>query len=401
MWSCTARPPLNRDVLHRIRHVDANGRLTLRGDNNNFSDPDHPSRGDVYGRLAFVVPGVGNLPGVGSRSVAAIAICALLLLSAQLWFGGATHRDREGEAVTPFADDSRPIGTAAVTASMFRSWVAAASLATLMAAVGVWFWAGSLPNGAAVAGASGAPTSKSGLRHTGVFAYSGVEANRADQDDRKVSTGDAVFTKSTRTLDLRFDYQLQGDGAASAQGAATWEYLLEDDNGWRVRSQLGTASVAGGRATIRAKLNLEQLRERTRAFERATGSTSALYRIRLRPRVKLGEQGPSAARGQAFAPELTLIMDTLRVRPETLSGGEAQAQYHPSEAIGAADSSAQGAPPAARPRVTRTVGRALAFLVLALGAAGVAYFASSPSHPVSRRSSSTSQRPMRCRPWSR
>ena len=42
-------------VLHRIIAVDGS-RLTFKGDNNDFVDPDHPTTGHVIGRLRVQIP---------------------------------------------------------------------------------------------------------------------------------------------------------------------------------------------------------------------------------------------------------------------------------------------------------------------------------------------------------
>ena len=42
-------------VLHRIIAIKG-GRFVTKGDNNDFVDPDHPTRADVVGKLAFRVP---------------------------------------------------------------------------------------------------------------------------------------------------------------------------------------------------------------------------------------------------------------------------------------------------------------------------------------------------------
>lgn len=60
-----------------------------------------------------------------------------------------------------------------------------------------------------------------GLRHTGTFSYTGMEPNVEIQPDHKVSTGDAVFTKSVGSLDTRFEYRLDGAGRDDAAGKAS------------------------------------------------------------------------------------------------------------------------------------------------------------------------------------
>jgi signal peptidase I len=51
---------LGRVVLHRIVAVHA-GRYTLKGDNNSFVDPEHPTEAQLLGKLSLRVPLAGRL----------------------------------------------------------------------------------------------------------------------------------------------------------------------------------------------------------------------------------------------------------------------------------------------------------------------------------------------------
>ncbi|HET9186370.1 MAG TPA: signal peptidase I, partial [Acidothermaceae bacterium] len=69
-------------VMHRIV-ADDGGVFTFKGDNNSWTDPDHPTRADLIGRLALRVPHGGrylaSVDSTAGRVVAGGALALLLL----------------------------------------------------------------------------------------------------------------------------------------------------------------------------------------------------------------------------------------------------------------------------------------------------------------------------------
>jgi signal peptidase I len=59
---------LHTVVLHRIVAID-NGRFSFKGDNNNFTDPDHPTVDQLVGRLVVHLPHGGQIRGFLARPV--------------------------------------------------------------------------------------------------------------------------------------------------------------------------------------------------------------------------------------------------------------------------------------------------------------------------------------------
>src|SRR5690242_10184701 len=83
---------LHRDVLHRIV-AERGGRVTFKGDNNGFLDPERVRTSQLFGREWLRIPGAGaQLERLRSPRVAALVagLSALLLLGG----GGATVRRR-------------------------------------------------------------------------------------------------------------------------------------------------------------------------------------------------------------------------------------------------------------------------------------------------------------------
>jgi len=167
-------------------------------------------------------------------------------------------------------------------------------------------------------------------RHVGVFAYSAREPSAAIQADHLVTTGDAVFTNTVRQVDLNFDYHLEGKNAAAVTGTATLDMSIADDNGWQMNEQLDSVPVQAGAAHLSATLDMATLRTQLHAFEQASQTTPPIYRLHLHPRIVLDKHAtPKLIAGSSFTPELALVLDPVRLRPETITGGDVADQYHP------------------------------------------------------------------------
>ncbi len=344
---------LHRHVLHRIRKVGSDGRMQFRGDANNFTDPERVDRSSVVGRMAFSIPGAGRIPGAASPALSG-ALAALLAFGAICLVLGRAAPSEPREHGS--SRRSRPLPT--------RSIGMVVAAAGFIGSTLLWMHAGHLPTSANRATAPGTTGTATSLAHEGTFAYTGREPNTAIQPDHRVSTGDAVFTSSVRSLDVSFDYRLTGHGATKAGGTAIFDLTIEDDNGWHMTRHLDRTAIASGAAHLRARLDLAELRARVLAFERASRTTPPLYRLRLRPHVVLDEAAPGAAARTTFAPEVTLVLDEVRLRPETITGGDARAQYHPTETVGANSSGATSQVAATHRTITRRVGRGLAVAAL-------------------------------------
>jgi signal peptidase I len=82
---------LRRVVLHRIVAMH-DGRFTFKGDNNSFTDPDHPTRDQLVGKLWFSVPKAGRAVPILHTPWVVAALAALLVLV--LGLGGRPLVDR-------------------------------------------------------------------------------------------------------------------------------------------------------------------------------------------------------------------------------------------------------------------------------------------------------------------
>jgi signal peptidase I len=82
---------IHRVVLHRIVAI-RNGRYTVKGDSNNFLDPEQPTRSAFVGKRWFSLPAVGRLAAFLHTPWIAAVLAGLLVLAFGL--GGAPEPAR-------------------------------------------------------------------------------------------------------------------------------------------------------------------------------------------------------------------------------------------------------------------------------------------------------------------
>jgi signal peptidase I len=289
---------LNRNVLHRIISIHGD-RYTFKGDNNDFVDPEHPTRADLVGAEWLHVGSAGSwLAHLHTPRTAAIVAGLVVLLLVATGGGAAAHRRRGRRGPAP----ERP--AAQTSAAGF-----------LVAALG----AGALFAGAAL----GLVAFTKPLQRTlvqadvyvqhGRFAYAAPVQRGAAYQARRVASGDPVYLRLVRRLPVRFDYRLESERGGAVAGTAGLDAVLRDDEGWRHRFALAPPRPFAGRAVVlRGVLDLVRLRKVIAQFERETGEHNTVYHVRLAPHVRV-----TGAVAASFAPHADFELDDVRLAPST------------------------------------------------------------------------------------
>ncbi len=76
-------------VIHRILADDSATGFTTKGDHNAYMDPWHPTRADVVGTPAHVLPGVGPAIGFLRAPIVAASIASVIAMA---WLVSAARR---------------------------------------------------------------------------------------------------------------------------------------------------------------------------------------------------------------------------------------------------------------------------------------------------------------------
>lgn len=256
-------------VMHRIVAVQ-DGRYTLRGDNNSWLDPEHPTRSEFIGKLALRVPQGGHWLQRMTEPMFLAALFAVALLA-----GGATtharHRHRRRTMSSPSVARRVSSSLSQLPARVQGSIAACAVLALVGMSLGVAAWASPTTEKASSGEDSGQRMS---------FSYSATVPRSPAYDGTTVSSPDTVFRKLVDTLRINYTYT----GAAPA--TITPVAKLSTASGWHSTVPLGPpVDVVDSDYTGTLRLDLDALEARADAAAAATGIPASQTEIAVIPEV--------------------------------------------------------------------------------------------------------------------
>jgi signal peptidase len=316
----TYQHPVVGPVIHRIL-ASEDGRFTLKGDANEWTDSYEPTVADILGEAWIRVPGAGKLL-IQLRKPAMLSLLALgvsaLLVMMVVPMKSSSHSAR---ARNLFA---RALTMIAREASVLQAAVFALGLISLLSLLLVIpAWTHSLYRSAART-----------LEYTqqGAFSY-GARVSAGVYDWGTLETGDPVYLRLNRTLSMKFDYTLTSDAPASVQGTTALKVEVRDVNGWHRTLVLQPPKpFAGATAMAFGVLDLNTVVKYIGDLEALTGVVRPFYTLVVIPEVTLtGELGHQPIR-TAFVPALTFQLDSLElqlVREDPAAPGDDP--IHPSQ----------------------------------------------------------------------
>jgi signal peptidase I len=254
---------LHTIVLHRIIAVHG-GHFTFKGDNNTFTDPDHPSAGLLVGRLVARVPHGGEYRGLLAKPIVLFPVLAFV-------FGGfvfgkeqsrrkrARHRARRPAPATSRSRERR-LGQRGLTVLVVG---ALATSGAVLAAVAVW-----------TTSRTEIMTSSEPYRANATIGYSGKAPRGAVYPDGHLHTGDPLFTRMIKhaTIDLHFNFVTDATTLRSLRGTSEVVADMSSQTGWhRTFVLTPTRAFTGDQLTASATLDLRALQRAEHAFSAETG----------------------------------------------------------------------------------------------------------------------------------
>lgn len=304
---------LGTHVLHRVVAVDG-GRYTFRGDNRAQADPEHPTEAAILGSVWLTIPSVGSVLSWLAEPVNLAVVAFLVVLVALGGGREVTRRRRRGGEPPPIVaePESRDGSTVAGAARAVLPPAAIALVAFGLLAVVAW----SRPTtqSRAVVGA---------YAHTGTFAYDARARRGAAYPDGKVETGEPVFVRLSRAVDVAFDYRFVSDRPASVRGEIALDVTLADGLGWQRTLPLADAPFSGPAARIEGRLDLPRLLAILDGVRASTGQDVSQARVTVVPRVSVTGSTRGVPIDRVFAPELAFTLDAVALRldePEPVVG---------------------------------------------------------------------------------
>jgi signal peptidase I len=308
---------LERVVLHRIVRTD-DGRLVLKGDANEWTDPERPAGDDVLGRLWFSVPMAGTAVEWLGEPLHAAVLCALLVLACLGGTGATVHRRRRRRRpaldATPTVAAPQPPAARADAGLPLGAEVAHAGL--LVAGVGALLFL-ALGVAAFSRPTTHETTNELGYAQRGEFTYSGLAQAGAVYPQGRATTGQPVYLRLVKSLNVAFAYELGTEQATGLSGRARLVAELSDGSGWRRELTLAPArAFTGSTVRVSGPLDLVELRALIARVEAATGVARPEYTLTVRPDVTVAGQIEGSALDEAFSPGLPFRLDAFQLQLE-------------------------------------------------------------------------------------
>ena len=291
---------LGSTVLHRIVERDGDG-YVLKGDNNDFLDPEHPTVDDILGALWIRVPVVGSVMSWFRQPANAAMVAGGAVFLAVAFAEGrrrGSHRRRHvlstsAERSSSGASARNGLGVAAIASAVFL----------LLAIISF-----SRPSNTV-------RTEEVSYRHTGSFSYEAEVAAGPVYPDGVVRTGDPVFLRLVDAIDVTYVYTLEGEAAGSLEGRAGLFVEISTPNGWKRSLELQPVTAFEGPTfAARGRLDVRALRRLVRSVERSTGVVPDAYTVRLGADVRVEGALSGEPVDAKFKPRVALRLDALQLQ---------------------------------------------------------------------------------------
>jgi signal peptidase I len=299
-------------VLHRIIGR-AGARYVFKGDNNNFSDFEHPAGSQLIGALWLHIPGAGGR----LASLRSPALVGALVGFGMFLFAGAafTQRQRRRRRQRRAAENAQRsqrrmpqrsaepvVGVLAIGLVALLPFVALAVLAFTRTPTAL------LP--------SNIP-----YKQSGTVSYSANAAPGPAYPGNRAVTGDPLFTHVISVVKLRFGYLFHAAAAHSLAGKASLYATVASTSGWQRTLELGRPTYfRGDRALVTATLDLSSLLALLRRLETTT-AVSGSYTLTLVPRVNATGNLDVLPLRTTFSPQIQFSLSQLEVQPVVAAGG--------------------------------------------------------------------------------
>lgn len=296
------RHPTVGPVIHRII-AEQDGRYTLQGDANDWTDSHDPTAEDVLGEEWIRLPGAGRLllrlrePGL--LSLLALGISALVVSMVVPMKHKSTKGrgpTRSAKVLVSLASDAGGLQTSAFVLGLL-------SLLAILLAVPAWRRSLDCE-----------VTRTLAYTQRGGFDY-GARVAAGVYDSGTLKTGDPVYLRLNRTVSMRFDYEFAAEAPARVSGTTALRAEIRDVNGWHRTLVLQPPQpFAGTKASAFGVLDLDRVRKFVADLEKLTGVVRPFYTLLVLPEITVtgvvGEQPLT----DVFAPRLSFQLDPLQMQ---------------------------------------------------------------------------------------
>lgn len=298
-------------VLHRIVRQEGEHFVT-KGDNNDFIDSARPGPDDVVGKLWLHLPSAGlvleqlRAPRTVALLVAIVAVVGVLGRQRRRFrrrHGRGRMSNGSGRpAGNPTTPQHEALAIAAVAALICLGLVAVAFSRPLVRTVQT-----SVP-----------------YQQSGTFRYSGAASSSFGgvYQSGQVASGEPIYFRLVRVLDLGFDYRVSSLAPHHAQGTYQLSVELAEGSGWKRTVQLVPATpFQGDRVSIAASLDLQGVQALMNNFDFDTAGGPADFTLSIIPQITTTGSVGGAPLDEQFSPRLAFKLDRNRMILDKSSGG--------------------------------------------------------------------------------
>lgn len=298
---------LHTIVLHRIVAREGD-RYIFKGDNNNFVDPEQPTRNQLVGTLWLRVPHAGTILRTLPIAGLLAGLAVLLLLGGSA--GARRRRSHRRDSDKNTASKRRPH----LAANALPAGLAIASGALIASLV--------LAGASFTRPAQGAETATAAYTQSGALSYSAPAPRGAVYPSGRAQTGEPIFVRLVHKVPPRFEYHLSSRFPHTLRGSATIGAEIASSNGWkRTLSLQRTTRFTGDHGSATRTLDLREIGKLMRRVEAATAVTGGVtYTLTLIPRIRINGQLASVHLSDTFAPRIPFTLELLELRPELPNG---------------------------------------------------------------------------------
>lgn len=289
-------------VLHRIV-ADGDDGFVLRGDNNDFTDPDRPDAGDIVGRLWLDLPSPGTLASSRELLLGCAGLGTLLVAA---WPAARVVRKRRGSRPAQSDSHARP-----------GRWSAPVTAVAGMAAVAAGLaWVTPMLR----------PSHAAPFTHSGRIDY-GIPVDRPDvYPDGSVDTGEPVFLSLAPHVEARFRYRFESATPHAVQGTVSLRAVLTNADGLHRDIAIASEPLVAGAADAGGILDAAGLWGHVEQFAAATSTSGSSAVVTLRGHVDVRGSVDGGAFDERFEQEVVFDIDRVRMRLTGSELGRGQAE---------------------------------------------------------------------------
>jgi signal peptidase I len=317
---------LGRVVLHRI--IRRSGPYYIfKGDNNDFVDPDRPTRSDLLGGLSLRVPMVGNVVDwLHTPAIAALAASALVLLA--FGWSAASYRRRRVPApsVTRRATRPRPSDNGGGTPGGRYVLAAGVALAVVSGLAALIAYSRATTISRSVVG---------GYSQEGTYSATAEVKPSALYSSGRISTGETMFVKAVSHATLGFRYRFATSLPHDVRGRGRLHLSLTSALGWSTDLPTPPArSFEGDSIDLTTPIDLTALERSIQSYLRLSGEPADTFTVSLAPQISVRGRISGTSLTDTFSPApISFIVDDRTFRLENQALGSTDPGQPPSNGL--------------------------------------------------------------------